>query len=222
MTIRSIAVAAALLAAGFSANALTLNSAGTKSNSVFALSQEAQDLFNANGGYIEPKGNATVIGDPATSWVFNLPVTTIVINNSLKVASGSAVGSALDIVRETTKAIYIVNLANFTLDYINKKVLADVTASGATTKQTAVYSFNPVNPLALKYKFPLTITGHEVLDKLILTPTSVTTLMTGLGLALGGDLQNTVAAADFGTLTQDISTDARKPAVSTTPYVATP
>jgi len=216
-SIRSVSVAAALLMVGVSASALTLNSAGTKSNSVLNFSQEARDLFDANGGYVEAKGNATALDD--TFYLFNMPVTKIVINNQLKVASGSAVGSALDIVRETRTTIFTINLANFTLDYINKQVLADLTPLGGTTKvQAKIYNFHVATPLALKYKFPLTITGHEVLDQLKLTPETVQDFLSGLNLAKGGDLEAAVANADFGTLTQDISTDARKPAVPTTPY----
>jgi hypothetical protein len=62
-------------------------------------------------------------------------------------------------------------LANFTLDYANKKVLADRTILGeATVKQAAIYNFNVNTALSIKYKFPLSINAHEVLDKLFLTP----------------------------------------------------
>ena len=223
MKLRSISFAAATLVLAASANALTIDWTKMQGTSVIAFSAEAIDLFKANQGKINPLGTATPVG--SDGWTFALPITKIEINSALKIASGSAVGSALEIARNvfddetgtvTKKGIY---LANFTLDYINHKVLADTTPrGGATQGQFAVYTFNAVTPLALKYKFPLTITGHEVLDTLVLTPQAVDLFAATLGLE-GEAVLNTVRAAKFGTLTQDISTNARKPAASKTPYI---
>jgi len=226
MKLRSISFAVATLALAASANALTLDWTKTQGTSTLAFSDAAISLFNANGGKLAALGNTTPVG--TSGWTFSLPITSIEINGSLKIASGQASGSALDIVRrtideETGEVIraHIV-LANFTLDYINKKVLADTTPNGAATKpQFGVFSFNVATPLALKYKFPLTVTGHEVLDKLVLTPGAVDVFASSLGLS-GDAVLNLVRTTEFGTLTQDIATVARKPAVSKVPYVPAP
>ncbi|HEX5357735.1 MAG TPA: hypothetical protein VFW93_16130, partial [Aquabacterium sp.] len=88
---------------------------------------------------------------------------------------------------------------------------------GTVQKQAPLYNFNVATPLALKYKFPLTVTGHEVLDQLKLTD--------GIKTVFNGVLQLPEFAAealnfDYGTLVQDISTTLRKTKISTTPYVA--
>jgi hypothetical protein len=226
MKLRSISFAVATLALAASANALTIDWTKMQGASVIAFSAEAIDLFKANQGKINPLGTTTAVG--TDGWTFSLPITTIEINSSLKIASGSAVGSALDIVRnvfdDDTGAVTKkgITLANFTLDYINKKVLADTTPRGVATKnQFAVYNFVAKDPLALKYKFPLTITGHEVLDSLTLTPDAVSLFAANLGLE-GDAVITAVTNAKFGTLTQDISTNARKPAASKVPYVPAP
>jgi hypothetical protein len=225
VSIRSISFAAATLVMAASANALTIDWSKTQGASVMSFSPAAVSLLKANGTSVKALGNTTVV---TAGSVFSLPITSISINGSLKIASGQASGSALNMVRITTdpetevQTISGVVLANFTLDYINKKVLADLTPKGGTTTpQAAVFTFNAVNPLALKYKFPLTVTGHEVLDKLFVTPQSLAIFATGLGLE-GEDILNIVRTTDFGTLTQDIATVARKPAVDKTPYVPAP
>lgn len=226
MKLRTISFAAASLALAASANALTVDWTKMQGTSVFAFSDEATDLFKANQGKVNALGTATAVG--TGGWTFSLPITTIEVNNALKIASGSAVGSALELARnkyddetETTTKL-AVTLANFTLDYINLKVIADVTPKGgATSGKFAVFTFTKKDPLALKYKFPLTITGHEVLDNLSLTAPAVDLFAGALGLE-GEAVLNAVRAAKFGTLTQDISTNARKPAASKVPYVPAP
>jgi hypothetical protein len=109
-----------------------------------------------------------------------------------------------------------VTLANFTINYETKQVLADTTAKGGTTTtQMPLYNFNTQTPLALKYKFPLTITGNELLNDLRLTDQAKAAMISSLNLPVFAvPLLNN----DFGTLTQNISTNLRKKAVSTTPY----
>ncbi|MBC7699577.1 hypothetical protein [Aquabacterium sp.] len=232
LTIRSISFAAATLAMAASANALTIDWSGLQGTSTIAFSQSAISLFKANGGRVNALGNTTAVlpaGSPATAaaWTFVLPITSITITPTLKIGSGQASGSALDIVRKVadedgnvlTSGIV---LANFILDYTNKKVLADSTTHGAATlPKFAVFNFNVATPLALKYKFPLSITGHEVLDKLALTSPAVDLFATSLGLS-GDAVLALVAGTDFGTLTQDIAVMVRKPAASKTPYVPAP
>ncbi|MDO9004701.1 MAG: hypothetical protein Q7V20_14735 [Aquabacterium sp.] len=226
MKLRSISFAAATLVLAASANALTIDWTKMQGTSTLAFSDNAISLFQANGGKLAALGNTTPVG--TSGWSFALPITNIEINSALKIASGQASGSALDIIRRTldedTGEVIKANivLANFKLDYINHKVLADTTANGAATlPMFAVYDFNTATPLALKYKFPFTINGNEVLDKLILTPAAVDLFASSLGLS-GDAVLNLVRTTEFGTLTQTISTNARKPAVNKTPYVPAP
>lgn len=230
LTLRSISIAAAALALTASANALTIDWTKLVGTSSLAFSKDAIDLFKANQGTVKALGNTTPILETGatTAWSFSLPITSITITPALKIGAGQASGSALDIVRSVfdedsgqviTSGIV---LANFKLDYIKHQVLADATPHGATTlPMFAVYDFNTATPLALKYKFPLSITGREVLDKLKLTPAAVDLFATSLGLE-GEAVLNLVRSTDFGTLTQNIAVKARKPAVSKTPYVPAP
>lgn len=219
LSFRSIAVATALVAVGASAHAgLTIPANSLVANSVQAFSQESLDAFEVGGVVVTPLGNATAV--PNVVGAFSLPITSITIDNSLKIASGDAKGSALEISRIDRKLGKVaVTLANFTLNYKTKQVLADATPlGGTTTKQMAVYNFNVATPLGIKYKFPLTITGHEVLDQLTLTPEM--SAMQKSALALNVVLSAALdSITTFGTLTQDILVKLRDKPVSTTPYV---
>ncbi len=219
LSIRTIAIATALVAAGTSANALTIGTSGLVANSVQAFSQDSLDQFDLFAITVAPLGNTTAL---ATVGAFNLPITSITVDSKLKVTGGSATGSALKIARTLTAGEYSVTVANFSLDYVNNKVLADVTIANpgvpsVTTAQTALYNFHVATPLGLKYKFPLTITGHEVLDQLFLTPEAQQSMY--IGLKLPKVALSVLPSTDFGTLTQDIKVAFRK-AVSNTPYVA--
>lgn len=224
LAIRSISFAAATLALAASANALTIDWTKMQGTSVMAFSDAAVSLLQTNNTKVTALGNTTVV---TVGKVFSLPITSITISSSLKVAAGQASGSALNMLRTTfdendNASISGVVLANFTLDYVNAKVLADMTPKGGTTSaQAPVFTFKTATPLALKYKFPLTVTGHEVLDTLFVTPESLAIFASGLGLS-GEAILDLVRNTNFGTLTQDISTNARKPAVSKTPYVPAP
>jgi hypothetical protein len=222
--IRSLVVSAGLVVASATASAagLTIPAAGIQANSVLDFSDDALKSFNLRfiGVSIEAKGNATVLDK--TLGTYNMPITSISVSSSLKVAGGQASGSALLITRANDDDVTVgMTLANFTINYETKQVLADATPlHGATVPQMPLYNFNVATPLALKYKFPLTITGHEVLDKLFLTPEAKAFFMSSLELpAVATGLLDTT---DFGTLTQDISTKARKPAVPTAAYVPAP
>jgi hypothetical protein len=223
LSIRSISLAAATLAMAASANALTVDWTKLVGVSTMSFSQAAVDLLKTNNTKVLALGNTSVV---TAGQVFSLPITSITISNSLKIAAGSASGSALNLLRTTfddndNAIVSGVVLANFTLDYVNNNVLADMTAKGATTtKQAKLFTFHVATPLALKYKFPLSITGHEVLDTLKVTPDSLAILATGLGLT-GDVILNLVTSTDFGTLTQDIAVKSR-PAVNKTPYVPAP
>ena len=215
--------AAIVLAAGMTAQAqaatlLTLPLQGTVSDSVQAFSKDAMNGFRALDITVVPKGNATAVANTTDS--FSFPVTKVAIGTKLNIASGSAVGSALYISRidyDTEGEPEVgVTLANFTINYETSQVLADTTSKGGTTnKQMPLYDFKTQTPLALKYKFPLTITGNELLNDLRLTAQAKQAMISSLNLPVFAvPLLNN----DFGTLTQSISTNLRKKAVSTTPY----
>jgi hypothetical protein len=218
---RSISIAVALTAAGASAHALTLPANGLIANSVQAFSQESQDAFEVGGVTVTALGNATAVdGVPGS---YTMPITSIKVNNSLKIASGDAKGSALEISRVDRKLGKVaVTVANFTIDYDTKQVLADTTPlHGATVKQAPLYNFHTATPLAIKYQFPLKITGHEVLDQLTLTPEMHDTMVSAL--ALPGYLVSALdSITTFGTLTQDIDFKLRPKPVSTQLYVPAP
>ncbi|KGM41543.1 hypothetical protein JY96_19810 [Aquabacterium sp. NJ1] len=219
LSFRSIAVATALVAAGASAHAnLTIPANSLVANSVQAFSQESLDAFEVGGVTVTPLGNATAVDGVAGA--FSFPITSITINNQLKIASGDAKGSALEISRIARNVGKVgVTVANFTINYTTKQVLADTTPlGGTTTKQAPLYNFNVATPLGIKYKFPLTITGHEVLDQLTLTPEMNATMKSALALTpvLAAALDSITT---FGTLTQDILVKLRAKPVSTTLYV---
>ena len=222
LSFRSIAVAATLLAAGASAHAdLTIPANSLVANSVQAFSQESLDAFDVGGVVVTPLGNATAVANVVGA--FSFPITSITINSALKIARGSANGSALEISRVDRKLGKVsVTVANFTINYDTKQVLADTTPSGGTTaKQAPLYNFHTATPLGIKYKFPLSITGHEVLDQLTLTPEMNATMKSALALTplLSAALDS---ISTFGTLTQDIAVKLRAKAVSAKPYVVAP
>lgn len=215
LSFRTFTVAATLACAAASASALTLPTDFLAANSTQFFSTDAQDQFNLFKITVTPLGNATA-GTVTAS--YNLPVTSITINNQLKVAAGKATGSALEISRINLAGAKIgVTLANFTIDFTTHKVLADVTPiGGVTTPQMVVYTFNEATPLTLKYRFPLSISGDQLLDKLFLTPEGITTMATSL--ALPKLALQLLPQTDFGNISINVKVALRKP-VSTKPYV---
>jgi hypothetical protein len=223
LTLRSFTVAAALAGAAASAHAdLTIPTNALVADSVQAFSQNALDAFTLFGITVSPLGNAhEVSGAPTQS--FDFPITTITVGSGLKIVKGDAKGSALEIARTVDNAKVGVILANFTINYQTALVLADTTPiGGVTTAQVPLFAFNTASPLAIKYKFPLTITGHEVLDTLKMSTDMQTILKSALHFtSMESRLADlTVPTLDFGTLTQDLIVKFRK-AVSNKPYVPT-
>jgi len=214
-SLRSFAVAATFATVAASASALTLPTESLQANSVQAFSEKALKQNKLLGIEVTPLGNATAT---ATTGAYNLPVTSISVNSSLKVTSGAAVGSALEISRLNDDLVKVgITLANFKINFETHQVLADVTPfGGVTVPQQAVYTFNEATPLNLKYKFPLTITGTQLLDKLFLTPAGIAALTSALELPeFAPDL---LVKTDFGTIGIEVKVGLRKP-VSTRPYV---
>lgn len=227
VSLRAAAAAVALFAVSAAHADLSIPFAWTESNSVQAFTQDNLDSFDLVHLSVVAKGNATALGTAINGdsgsvnyKSYSFPVTKIVIGSDLSIKSGQASGAALffDRTDDDTGEKYGLTLANFTIDYANKKVLADITPKGGTTSaQAPLYTFNVNTKLALKYKFPLTVTGHEVLDNLLLTDGAKATFTSALNLP---DIA--IGALDFvyGTLTQDVSTNLRKKSISSAPYVA--
>ncbi len=170
--------------------------------------------------FVAEEGTPGETNSTVTPAAFGFPITKIVIGSKLNIVSGTAAGSALYFNREDldTGLIYGLTLANFTIDYNAKKVLADTTpAGGATSKQVPIYNFTVQTPLALKYKFPLSITLHEVLGNLLLTDQTKAIFKEALAIPEYGEF---ALDYDYGTLTQDVTAKLRSKAVSTTPYSA--
>ncbi len=227
VSLRAAAAAVALFAVSAAHADLTIPFAWTESNSVQAFTQDNLDSFDLVHLSVVAKGNATALGTPINGGSgsvnyqsYSFPVTKIVIGSDLSIKSGQASGSALffDRFDDDTGDKYGLTLANFTIDYANKKVLADITPMGGTTSaQAPLYTFNVNTKLALKYKFPLTVTGHEVLDNLLLTDGAKAAFNSALKLP---DVAQGALGFVYGTLTQDVSTNLRKKSISSTPYVA--
>jgi hypothetical protein len=216
-------IATAFAFAGTSASALTIPTNALVADSFQTFSQEAMDGFDLTGVVVTPLGNAVAVPDVRGS--FRLPITSITIDSSLHIAGGQASGSALEIARVAPPRTPLagqkvgVVLANFSINYKTKQVLADTTVLGGTTvKQQPTFNFNVATPLGIKYRFPLTITGNEVLDQLTLTPEARQTQITALQLR-AFEVGALDSIPSFGTLQQKIEVKFRK-AVSTAPYVA--
>lgn len=223
LTLRSFTVAAALAGAAASAHAdLTIPTNALVADSVQAFSSDALNAFALFKITVAPLGNAYEVAGAATQ-SFDFPITTITVGSGLKIVKGDAKGSALEISRTVDGAKAGVILANFTINYQTAQVLADTTPiGGVTTSQVPLYTFNTATPLAIKYKFPLTITGHEVLDTLKMTADMQTALKAGLKFTSSESFlaDAVIPQLDFGTLTQDLIVKFRK-AVSSKPYVPT-
>lgn len=223
LSVRSLLVSAALVTSAASASAaLVVPIQFLDAASVQAFSSDALDSFSLPGINVNivGKGNASAV--PNTVGQFSLPITEIKVTGLLHIAGGGAVGSALEISRTDRRGgLQGLTLANFQINYDTKQVLADATPfHGATTKQLPIYNFNTATPLGIRYKFPLSFSGHEVLNKLFFTPEAQSFLLSSL--ALPPFAAPILAATDFGTLTQDINIALRKKAISTKPYVPAP
>ncbi len=221
MNVRALSAVAALLSFG-AANAagLTLPTNALVAESVQLFSQEALDNFDIYKIVVKPLGNTSQ--STTNTAAFSLPITSITIGSKLQISKGDAKGSALDIVRtfKTGRQANLV-LANFTINYDGKQVLADATPKGGVTiPQLPLFNYNVGTALALKYKFPLSITGHEVLDTLKFTPEAVNAIMSSLELI--ASVRPIVEGQDNGTLTQDIAIKFRPKAVNATPYKPAP
>lgn len=200
--------------------ALTIPTNALQADAIQAFSQDGQDSFDVVGIKVTPQGNASAL--PQMPGAYNLPVTSISLQ-FVKIAGGTSSGSALlfDRLNDDTGQPKRVTLANFSIDFNAKKVLADATQLGqATVRKTPVFDFHEQTPLGLKYRFPLSITGMQILDKLFLTTEGKKLFKVGLELPDIADL--VLDTTDFGTITVKVAVKLRSKPVSPRPYVVTP
>lgn len=221
--IRAFALGAAIVATPIAAQAalaLNIPTNALQANAVQAFSEDGQASFELVGITVKPLGNATAV--PNVPGAYNLPVTNISLQ-LVKIAGGAATGSALEFnrVNEDTGQPKRVTLANFSIDFIAKKVLADATQSGKpTVNKTPIFDFHEQTPLTLKYQLPLSITVKQILDKLFLTTESKKLFKDGLELPeIVDEVLNVV---DFGTIAIDVAVKPRNRPVSNRPYVVAP
>lgn len=192
-----------------SAATVTLNTAGKKATATLVLSADAKTKASQAGVSFGAGGNAT--GSTATSFV--LPITKSVVNvgwTSVTPVSGEAIGSAL-LASKGTKSLA---LANFKIDYATDKISGDFISNGQTSS-IELFSFKEQTPRTIKLS-GLSLTMNQTLNNLKLTSNATSSLTSALG---SSGAMSSLAAADFGTLTIDVSTLSRK-AVSTKPYTA--
>src|SRR5690606_12860721 len=106
------------------------------------------------------------------------------------------------------------------IDFDKSQVLADTTVigSGETQAQAPLYNFVKTQELALKYKFPLSITLKEQLGDLRLVDVAGTVRALGIPRPLSTLALSVIPTIDFGVIDIDIGVKFRSKAVSTKPY----
>ena len=218
-TVRSVSIAAAVALSAFSAQALTIPTNSLQADSFQVFSDAALESYALFDVGIKALGNATPVA--GTTNTFSLPVTSISIalSGGIKIENGKATGSALEISRLDAKTGNKrgLTIANFTIDFANNQVLADTTViGGATQPQAPVYNFTKTQELALKYKFPLSISLKEQLGDLRLVDVNGTADALGIPRNLANIV---IPEIDFGVINIDIGVAFRSKPVSTKPYV---
>ena len=218
-TVRSVSIAAAVALSAFSAQALTIPTNSLQADSFQVFSDAALESYALFDVGIKALGNATPVA--GTTNTFSLPVTSISIalSGGIKIENGKATGSALEISRLDAKTGNKrgLTIANFTIDFANNQVLADTTViGGATQPQAPVYNFTKTQELALKYKFPLSISLKEQQGDLRLVDVNGTADALGIPRALANIV---IPEIDFGVINIDIGVAFRSKPVSTKPYV---
>ena len=218
-TVRSVSIAAAVALSAFSAQALTIPTNSLQADSFQVFSDAALESYALFDVGIKALGNATPVA--GTTNTFSLPVTSISIalSGGIKIENGKATGSALEISRLDAKTGNKrgLTIANFTIDFANNQVLADTTViGGATQPQAPVYNFTKTQELALKYKFPLSISMKEQLGNLRLVDVNGTADALGIPRNLANIV---IPEIDFGVINIDIGVAFRSKPVSTKPYV---
>ena len=206
----ALALGALVMVGSASAATVTLNTAGKQATATLVLSADAKTKATQAGVSFGAGGNAYTGSSAGT---FVLPITKSVVNvgwTSITPVSGEAIGSAI-LASKGTKSLA---LANFKIDYATDKISGDLITNGQTSSM-ALFSFKEQTPRTIKLS-GLSLTMNQSLNNLKLTSGATSSLTSALGAS---GAMSTLAAADFGTLTIDVSTLSRK-AVSTKPYTA--
>lgn len=222
-SLRTLLLPLALAASPLTALAwptLTIPTNALQADAVQAFSQEARDSFELVEIQVKPAGQASVT--PGLIAAFTLPVTSITIDG-LKVVGGKATGAALRFERfdYETGRDRLVTLANFRIDFNSHVIHADAFKDdGSRLTDAPIFRFNEQTALGIKYQFPLSITAHQVLDKLFLTPQAQAVFNTGLGLP--EVVQSTLGIINFGEIRIDVAVKLRSKSISTKPYQPQP
>lgn len=218
-SLRSLIVPLALAASPLTSWAwptLTIPTNFLQADATLAFSQEALDALVLVDIKESPTGTASATAGQVGS--YTLPVTSVTIDG-LKVAAGKSTGAALRFDRFDYDAGVDrrVTLGNFRLDFIKRVIHADAFRDdGQRTPDMPVFTFNEQTPLAIKYRFPLSITAHQVLDKLFLTPQAQGLFNSGLGLP--EVVQDVLKIINFGEIRVNVGVKLRAKPVPTTPY----
>ena len=117
---RSLSLATAVVAASTGAQAaLVIPVNFLVADCVQAFSTESIDALAVTGVSVTALGTASLVANAEASYA--LPITTITISSSLKIAKGDAKGSALQFTRVYRGNTLSLTLANFTLNTTPKK-----------------------------------------------------------------------------------------------------
>ena len=215
--ISATCVALLASAAAHAQLALSLPVNTIQADAIQAFSHDAVLSFTRLGIAVSPKGNAQSVA--GQTYTYDLPVTSISLQ-LLGIAGGAASGSALELdYTDDNNVNQRLTLANFVINFNTQQVLADATpASGPTTRQVPIFNFVVQTPLGLKYQFPLSVVGHEVLSQLIATSQGQSLMINALNLP--SFVAPVLASLDLGTITIDVKLAPRLPPVPAKPYVA--
>ena len=222
-SLRSLLLPLALTATPLTALAwptLTIPTNALQADAVQAFSSDALGAFELIEIAVKPAGQASVT--PNTAGAFTLPVTSITIDG-LKVVGGKATGAGLRFERRNldTGVTQVVTLANFRIDFNTHVIHADAVAQGGAPKpDTPIFKFREQTALAIKYRFPLSISAHQTLDQLFLTPPARAVFIDGL--QLDEIMSAPLEFIDFGEIRIAVDVKLRKKPVSTKPYQPQP
>lgn len=218
-------MAGGLAFSGAASAGITLDTSGLKADATLKFSAPSTSLSGASGIAFGALGNTVFLGTTAETAdgntvqvpSYGMPVTkaTISIGWNLKIHanSGESSRSALAITRADKKVV----LANFAIDFDNKKVFADVIINGVTTKKAAIYNFVETVPQSISFK-NLVLNQSVTLGDLKFTPEAAAQI--GNGLELAGPLQAVLAQLDYGTIKILVTSYKRSPKANATPFTA--
>lgn len=227
MSIASFKIAAtsAILAAAFApAQALTLNTAGLKSNATITIS--AEGLANATASTVKmtPFGNTVQLADAIATGssgrevkvpVFQFPITKVNVSIGwdlkIEAVSGESARSALRLTSDFGDLVF----ANFDLNLKENKLYADILDYyGQKSTRVVLYNVVKTKPSTISLKgFVLNQTAQ--VSDLIFPPATVDIVAAGLGL--DEVLKGALNQLKWGTIDVAVTSYARKPKVNDTP-----